>query len=674
MDKFADCYVSLEESVLRIGNAGIARTWELKDGSPAVVSIVDSARDRDWVVEAPYRDSFRRCELPLTGPLEVAVTADKDDFCGVSAEHLKVTVTLSYSDATLVWTQRVWPELPIILAQFDIEKHGAPGSSIEPEAFFDSGDMHLRPIDDRLDFFRVKPLHLTYHATTFVAQSDYHDNLVVENSGFTFPKEHVRGRGNFFHLCDRETPGGLLAVKIAPPPDEQLQYRGCDFYFSGKTLSIVGTGVSTEELESGGNFSSYIYGIGVTDGCEQSGVELFYELDKRRIKPNPKKNFSILANSWGDMQQHQELGEELVFAEVRAGAALGLTHVQMDAGWHKGNAMILGVEENRPNSAYSYAEDFWGLHEERFPHGLKPVVDIAEEEGVGLGIWFNPDGTNDCAHWQDDRDVVLGLWKDYGFQNIKIDGVSVYSKTGEANLLAFFKGVHDGSNGQVCLNFDITGGGSWRPGHFYGNEFTGNLFIENRYTTSGTYYPHRTLRNLWHLAKYMPTYRLQMEFLNPRMNTESYAADDPFSPQAFGAEYACAATLFANPLCWMYVSRLAPEDSECLSKLINAYRPHQEAILCGRVRPIGEEPSGRSWTGLQSVTEAGSGYLIVYRECTDRDRGEFVLKGVEQGTVLTLEKIAGTSPDTQLAVDKDCCVQISLPEPRSYALFKYKVG
>ena len=32
----------------------------------------------------------------------------------------------------------------------------------------------------------------------------------------------------------------------------------------------------------------------------------------------------------------------------------------------------------------------------------------------------------------------------------------------------------------------------------------GTLFVENRYTDFGNYYPHRTLRNLWMLARYVP--------------------------------------------------------------------------------------------------------------------------------------------------------------------------
>ncbi len=465
-------------------------------------------------------------------------------------------------------------------------------------------------------------------------------------------------------------PGGLLALKLAPPPDEQLQYPGFDFVLSGRTLAITGSGVSPAELVSGEPLDAYLSGVGVTDGSRDSAVELFYGLDRHRHRPDPGRTFMILSNTWGDGNGTKRIGEAMMAEELRAGAALGLTHCQLDAGWQKGNVADLGVEENRPKGPYGLDPDFWAVHASRFPRGLAPLAELARTLGIKLGFWFNPDGSNEYAHWRKDAEVVLGMWRDFGFQAVKIDGVSVHSKTGEARFLAFLRALHEGSRRQLCVNYDITGGGSRRTGHVYGAETAGTLFIENRYTRDGTYYPFRTLRNLWQLCQFLPSYRLQMEFANTDLYPERYAGD-PLAPAAFGIEYACATVLFANPLAWMETARLAPARRRALARLIRAFKPHQKAVLLGRVYPIGEEPTGRAWTGLQSVTGPRRGYLALFREWTDRPSARFALRGVAPHTRLALERIAGAARSRCLTVGRDGTVTVSLPGPRRFALLRY---
>lgn len=670
--KWSDCYAILDGTTLKIGNRGIERAWDLSRGAPAVISIRDRRRKREWAAEAPYRDSFRHPHLPLAETPQINLEAEKDNYFGISAEHFRILVILSYPNAELRWQHRVWPELPIIWSQFEVRKKGALPET-EPEKFVDRGFLHFHPSPDRLDFFGLAPLHLTYHVTTFTGQSDHHDNLVQERSGFTYPKENIREPGAFFHLCDRVTPGGLLALKLAPAPREQINYPGHDFACSGRTLAITGTGFTREELDAGTGLNSYTYAVGVTAGTVQAGIDLFHQLDRQRMPPNPAVKFTILSNTWGDGNGGKKINEAMFSEEIKAAARLGLTHCQVDAGWHKGNVALLGVEENKPKGPYGIDPDFWAVNREKFPRGLQPIVDLARQQGIRLGFWFNPDHTNNNANWRKDLEVILGMHRDYGFDAVKIDGVSVLTKRGEANFMALLRELHQRTGGKLCVNFDITGGRSWRPGFFYNTEFTGNLFVENRYARDQTYYPYRTLRNLWQLCKYIPSYRLQIEFVNTQIRKECYA-DDPLAPSKFGSEFSCAITLFANPLCWLETSGLAEADKKRLGKLIHVYRPHQEAILRGRVYPIGEEPSGRSWTGFQSLTGPKSGFLMIFREATPRPSGIFILRSVKPGTTLKLEKLAGAGRFQRIKADKQGAIRIALPGSRAYAFLKYTLG
>ena len=77
--------------------------------------------------------------------------------------------------------------------------------------------------------------------------------------------------------------------------------------------------------------------------------------------------------------------------------------------------------------------------------------------------------------------------------------------------------------------FDVDATANSRGGYHYLNKY-GNIFLENRYTDWGKYYPHWTLRNLWQLSAYVPPELLQVEFLNKWRNPGKYPAGDSLAP------------------------------------------------------------------------------------------------------------------------------------------------
>ena len=120
-----------------------------------------------------------------------------------------------------------------------------------------------------------------------------------------------------------------------------------------------------------------------------------------------------------------------------------------------------------------------------------------------------------------------------------------------------FETVTSRSNGNIAFNVDATT--DLRGGYFYLNEY-GNIFLENRYTDWGNYYPHWTLRNLWQLSEFVPPEKLQIEFLNNTRNLHKYDEEDPLRPSAVPFEYVFAVTMAAQPLAWMEASGL-PEEA-----------------------------------------------------------------------------------------------------------------
>src|SRR5690606_16365261 len=106
--------------------------------------------------------------------------------------------------------------------------------------------------------------------------------------------------------------------------------------------------------------------------------------------------------------------------------------------------------------------------------------------------------------------------------------------------------------GRAVFNMDVTAGK--RVGFHFFQEF-GNVFLENRYTDWANYYPHRSLRNLWSLSSFLPTERVQLEFLNTARNRDKYHEDDPLAPGEVGQHYSFATTLTSQPLAWMELSQ-----------------------------------------------------------------------------------------------------------------------
>ena len=303
----------------------------------------------------------------------------------------------------------------------------------------------------------------------------------------------------------------------------------------------------------------------------------------------------------------------------------------------------------------------------KFPQGLDRVVAKARRLNMRIGLWFNPSIQNEFADWKKDAEAVLSLWRRYGITIFKIDGLQIPTKLAEQRLRNFFDEVTRQSGGNVIFNLDATAGR--RGGYNMFNEY-GNIFLENRYTDWGNYYPYQTLRNLWQLSAYVPAERLQVEFLNKWRNTSKYV-DDPFAPARYSMDYLFAITMMAQPLAWMEASNL-PNEAYSMGKTIKQYTRWQLQLHQGIILPIGEVPSGRSWTGFQSITDDHSGFLLVFREDNDRVSTRMALR-LAKGTTLRLRPLIGDGKAETLTTDDEGHVSLSLPRPNDFCLYQYKI-
>ena len=168
-------------------------------------------------------------------------------------------------------------------------------------------------------------------------------------------------------------------------------------------------------------------------------------------------------------------------------------------------------------------------------------------------MWFHPTNENYYATWETDAQIVNDLYNDYGIKYFKIDGVKLPNKLAETNFRNFLDKVSESCNHDVVFNLDLTADN--RGGYNYFTEY-GNLFLENRYTDGGNYYPYWTLRNVWMLSKFVPVQKLQIEFLNPARNADKYPKGDIYAPSQLPFDYQFAITMVGQPLAWFEGSSL----------------------------------------------------------------------------------------------------------------------
>lgn len=530
---------------------------------------------------------------------------------------------------------------------------------------FFKGDVSEFPINWAMERVQLPSMHYTLKTVEFWDATDNHDNLVRESESFPFYKNNYRG--NLLFANPSGGGEGLWMLKEAPSSRSQLAYPGRDFSSDAASLHMLGVGITPSDIHSEDWVKGYSSVVGLYDGKELSAKISLRQYQKKLRRHIPTRDEMVMMNTWGDRSQDAKVGEKFCIEEIGRADKLGISHFQIDDGWQSGKS---------PNSATKGGSfkniwdnpDYWTPDPVKYPGGLTPVVRAASRLGITLGLWYNPSIKNNFSNWRDDANAIIGLWQKYGIKVYKIDGVELPTKEAEINFRRILDTVLEATGGDVVFNLDVTAGR--RGGYFMFNEY-GNLFLENRYTDWGNYYPYRSLRNLWMLSSYVPAENIQLEFLNNWRNHDKYACSDALAPSNYSFEYLFSLAMAGQPLAWMEASNL-PSEGFDISSLIRDYRAVSADFHKGVILPIGNEPSGYSWTGFQSICSEKGGYIIVYRELAPQNARVRTL--LPAGAKVEFEKVLGYGParqKTQVAADGS--VSFSLPGENSFALLRYTI-
>lgn len=465
------------------------------------------------------------------------------------------------------------------------------------------------------------------------AFTDENDTLTEETEKHLFARNFFGDCiGDIFFLEDPQTQRAIVIVSEGPD-------------FQPATLSVKKGALS---VENGGN--SLMLGFCGIGECEALCRNYYRHA---RIC----RELITMSNTWGDRNGFRRVCDSFIRREIDAARDMGVDIVQIDDGWQVGSTADLTRRDAQGRREFS--GDFWELSQERFPEGMRALTEYAAERGVRLGLWFAPDSHSEFALLERDKAILRRAYEEWGFRFFKLDMFWVLSNAERDRFLELLREIYSFGD-DVAVQLDVTRNA--RMNYLCGRQY-GTVFVENRYHRSGNSYPHRILRNLWMLGKYIPTSKLQLEMINPDLYTECYPAGDPFVPVLYGQDYLFASVMLSNPLFWQEMQYLPQARREQLAPIMKIWKKHREALAGADVLPIGEKPSGRSFTGFYVSEQGAPKYLLIFREVTDRS-SECIKAPVPK----TDARLLSSNADAQVEIS-DGEIRIALSKPRSYAFF-----
>ena len=668
----ASCIASLVNDELILDTGAIRRTCQWRDGLLFGGRLEIPGKGLGWTFREDLSD-LSLPGLPEEGTDGSFAVEDVPETPRAPAHRVAV-VTVRVGALEIQRRFRLYPNCPAIAC--DVFLRGdASGLSWRADAVNEAdlnsienaataAEGHV--VDTTLLRLGLPGRHWRVRAVQFWDVTDRNNTLVEETSLLPY-RNPKRLSGNLLFADDLVNGGGLFLVKEAPCSSVQLSYPGADFVSTKGELRVLGIGVEADDLDCEEWTQCYGTVLGVHDGTEKGWLTALRDYQLRLRTHRDGRDRSIMMNTWGDRGQDTRIEETFCLAELEVGARLGITHFQLDDGWQAGRSANSAFDGGSFEDIWSNP-DYWTPHPDRFPNGLAPVVARGREVGIEVCMWFNPSKDDSYAHWQEDATAMIRLHREHGIRTFKIDGVQIPDKRAELNLRRMFDTVMTELGDDAVFNLDVTAGR--RYGYHYFGEY-GNLFLENRYTDWGNYYPHWTLRNLWMLSRYVPARNLQIEFLNLWRNADKYPGDDPLAPGKIPFAYAFAVAMMAQPLAWFEGTGL-PEEAFEIAPLLAVWREHAGRYHAGTTLPVGDEPDGVSWTGFQSLIGETEGYLLVLRELSPEDSTKLAT-WFDPGARVRLRRLAGAGADSEGEVDASGRLPVSLPTPFSFCLYSYTV-
>ncbi len=658
---FKDCYADFTDGILVIGNRAIQRRWLLKDNYLQALDLEDKCGGKIYTLYNITEKSSGRAKTTFKDQTAPLVNG--------SIDALHISLVAEINGAESVYNFAIAPEANFILQN---ARHGqkffpSTGSDNENSAKSLDGielaEMKNEEEKAAFDICRIENwMSVNVNKLLFTANlkdaTDRADNLLSWDEFRVSRSEGFTGTGCLFALMDPLSGEGLILLKHAPLPHARPLTEKNDLEVTLSELKLY-------DFAGGSYQNSYDWTVIPFTGGEP-GITKAVQKERTILHPyNPECDGLFISNTWGDRSQDGAITNDFLKKEVATAIEMGLDVCQIDDGWQQGvsaNSVNAAAEGGVWEGFHAADADFWTPNRKRLPEGLEPVIKQANDNGIGIGLWYAPDSSHDFTNWEKDADTILELWRRYGVLHFKADSVKAKTKSGETNLKKMFKKIADESSGKILIDLDVTSG--IRPGYF-GAPDVGAIFVENRYSDHASYWPHATFRNLWQLSRILPPSILRMEILNLARNTDKYP-ETPLAPANYNSEYVFATIMVSSPLMWCELSNLGAKQKNEMAKILPLWKKYRHELHTSTVYPIGQKPCGASWSGY-FVEGAEYCHLLAFREITRRDNFSFDLP-VELENNADIEQISGVG---SINIDQ-AVIQVTLPETMTYGWWRIK--
>ena len=649
-----NCYSLIQNDTLIIGNTFIERKFKWNNGNIISISVENKKSGKTILMENGINPDFS-----ING-----LTAKKNsknysvniiNATPIVPSHLSVQIITLYEGLDVKQNFKIFPSSMGISCEYYLKQTNS-NLNIEPESI-------------NIESIQLPSIHWDMEAVEFFDKTDQNNNLVRTEK--IIPDKTNKYIGNILYVGSLVEDKGLFLLKESPSSSIQNNYPGYDFISTVNrdrhsiSLKSIGLGITDEDLKPMEWIKTFSYVLGVHDNTDLGKkISLRSYQNNTRIF-NPDRDEMIMVNTWGDRNRDAKIGESFILDELLLAYKFGFTHYMIDDGWQEGHSMNSAQKGDKLWDQWSLKD--WQPNKRRFPTGFDNIIKRADSLNIKMGLWFHPSNENEYANWEQDAHILIDLYNQFGIQYIKIDGVKLPTKKADINLRLFFDRVLEKTNYQIVFNLDATAGN--RYGYHYNNDL-GNIFLENRYTDWTTYYPYRTLRNIWMLSNYVPAQKIQLEFLNKWRNADKYG-DDPFAPANYSFDYVFAITMPSQPLAWFETTGL-PKEAEKSIDLFQKFKSIGPELHNAQIFPIGNEPNGTSYTGFQFMMTDTEGYILVFRELNNIDEFNLSTMFAPKKNV-DFRKECGDGSDFQSTTDYDGNILFELNKANSFCLYKYKL-
>lgn len=480
-------YSRLQNDTLVIGNLLVERKFIWNDGNLITYSLTDKVGNHVWYNKNKRPDFHISNNTPKA--INAVFNAREIKENAIHPAYWETTVSFTLDELDIKRVFRVYGNSPVIACDTYLKGYSNSVFGGRTENLADkkniefAEDMKTKQVTAILDQFNPGGNHWQMKTVEFYDVTDWNNNLVFETNVIPYRKNSYRGNLLFAHNPTEEK--GFFFLKEAPCSSVQLAYNGNDFTAEFGHFTVTGLGINEHDLKKDEWVKTYGVVTGIYNGGELEQLSALRSYQKNLRRLLSERDEMVMMNTWGDRSQDSKVNEKFSLIEVERAAELGMTHFQIDDGWQAGRSPNSAIAKGSFKNIWDNP-DYWKPDPVKYPRGLHPIVKRAKELGVEVCLWFNPSVQHDYADWEKDAQAMIDLYNEYGIRTFKIDGLAIPAKKSEKNLKKLFDKVLEGTNNNAVFNLDATAGR--RAGYHTFNEY-GNIFLENRYTDWGNYYP-----------------------------------------------------------------------------------------------------------------------------------------------------------------------------------------